>query len=79
MLLNKDQATKLIAENIEILQQALNNNVTSKDIINFGYRKNQLSIFENLLHTEGYFNEYKNQTFDISGKFCKKTGGLFIN
>jgi hypothetical protein len=68
MLLNKDQATKLIAENIEILQQALNNNVTSKDIINFGYRKNQLTIFENLLNTEGYFNEYKNQTFDISGK-----------
>ncbi|GAA4766525.1 MULTISPECIES: Shedu immune nuclease family protein [Flavobacterium] len=59
MLLNKEQATKIIAENIEILQEALNNNITSKDLINFGYRKSQLEIFHKLLHQEGYFEEYK--------------------
>lgn len=61
MLLNKDQAVKLVVENFEILQEALNNNVTTSDIINFGYRKNQLEIFEKLLYTKGYFNEYKEQ------------------
>lgn len=48
MLLNKDQMVKLIAENLEILQEALSNDVTTKDIINFGYRKNQLEIFKKL-------------------------------
>ncbi|PIF34513.1 uncharacterized protein DUF4263 [Flavobacterium sp. 9] len=61
MLLNKDQAVKLIAENLEILQEALSNNVTSKDIINFGYRKNQLEIFDKLLNLDGFFDEYKEQ------------------
>lgn len=68
MLLNKEQATKLISENIEILQEVLNNNITSKDIINFGYRKSQLEIFDKLLYTEGYFNEYKQQIIDELGK-----------
>lgn len=64
MLLNKEQATKIIAENLEILQEALNNNVTTNDIVNFGYRKSQLEIFEKLLYVEGYFNEYKEQIKD---------------
>ncbi|RZK48020.1 MAG: DUF4263 domain-containing protein [Pedobacter sp.] len=61
MLLNKEQATKLIAENLEVLQEALNSNVTTNDIINFGYRKSQLEIFEKLLYVDGYFSEYKEQ------------------
>lgn len=68
MLLNKEQAIKLIAENLEILQEALNNNVTTKDIINFGYRKSQLEIFEKLLYTEGFFSEYKQQVKDEQQK-----------
>ncbi|MFD2938781.1 Shedu immune nuclease family protein [Flavobacterium notoginsengisoli] len=59
MLLNKNQAMKLISENLEILQEALNNNITTRDIINFGYRKAQLEIFEKLLYKENYFAEYK--------------------
>lgn len=68
MLLNKDQAVKLIAENLEILQEALNNNVSSKDIINFGYRKNQLEIFHKLLNEDGYFKLYKENNTDIINK-----------
>lgn len=60
MLLDKSQATKLIADNLDILQDALNNNVTTNDLINFGYRKNQLNIFSKLLFEEGYFDKYKN-------------------
>ncbi|REC40668.1 Shedu immune nuclease family protein [Chryseobacterium sp. 5_R23647] len=61
MLLSKDQVVKVVMENFEILQEALSNNVTTSDIINFGYRKNQLEIFKKLLYTEGYFFEYKQQ------------------
>lgn len=59
LLLNKDQTIKLISENLEILQEALSNNVTTKDLINFGYRKNQLEEFRKLLDEEGYFKIYK--------------------
>jgi hypothetical protein len=61
MLLNSDQAYKLIADNFEILQDALNNNITPKDLINFGYRKNQLDIFDKFLNMNGYFQTYKDE------------------
>jgi Domain of unknown function (DUF4263) len=61
VILNQAQADKLILENFEVLQEALNNNVTKKDIINFGYRKRQLEIFENLLNDKEYFKQYKEE------------------
>jgi len=68
MLLNKDQAIKLVSENIDILQEALTNNITAKDLINFGYRKNQLVIFEKLLNNHDFFLQYKNDLVANSGK-----------
>tara|TARA_R110000868_G_scaffold144361_1_gene363344 strand:- start:4675 stop:5868 length:1194 start_codon:yes stop_codon:yes gene_type:complete len=59
MLLNKNQASRLIEDNLELLQDALNNNVTTKDLINFGYRKSQLEIFDSLLSDSGFFEEFK--------------------
>lgn len=59
MLLDKDQSNKLVVDNIEIVQEALSNNVTPKDIINFGYRKAQLEIFDKLLHEAGFFENYR--------------------
>ena len=61
MLMSKDQASKLIEENLEVLQEALNSNLSTKDLINFGYRKNQLEIFDKLLNEEGFFKEYKDK------------------
>ncbi len=60
LLLDKEQASKLISDNIEILQDALKNNITTKDLINYGYRKNQLEVFDKLLNENGYFQVYKN-------------------
>lgn len=49
-------------EGAEIIQQLLDNEIiTSQDIINTGYRKNQLKIFEKLLNDEKYLQEYKNE------------------
>lgn len=61
MLLDKTQASSLIENNLEILQQVLNSNVTTKDLINFGYRKNQLEIFYKLLEDKSFFDEYKTE------------------
>ncbi|WP_316767467.1 Shedu immune nuclease family protein [Pedobacter frigiditerrae] len=61
MLMSKNQASKLIEENLEVLQEALNSNLSTKDLINFGYRKNQLEIFDKLLNEEGFFKEYKDK------------------
>jgi hypothetical protein len=62
MLLDNNQVAQLIQHNIEKVQQALINNVTEKDIINFGYRKAQLEIFGKLLNEDGYFDTHKQIT-----------------
>lgn len=59
MILNKDQANKIVIENLEVLEEALKNNVTQNDIINLGYRKNQLEIFNNLLNSRDFFKSYQ--------------------
>ncbi|OGZ69827.1 MAG: hypothetical protein A3D44_01875 [Candidatus Staskawiczbacteria bacterium RIFCSPHIGHO2_02_FULL_42_22] len=43
---------------IKLIEETLRSNVTSKDIVAIGYRKNQLEIFKKLLY-EGYLSEYK--------------------
>ncbi len=43
----------------DLIQELLNNgNITSKDVVNTGYRKEQLEIFRKLLE-ENYLDEYK--------------------
>lgn len=66
-------------EGAEIIQELLDNDIiTSQDIINTGYRKKQLQIFEKLLNVEGYLNQYKKEESvnklicDFEGK-SKKT------
>ena len=43
---------------IKLIEETLNNNITSKDIVSIGYRKNELETFRKLLN-EGFLNEYK--------------------
>lgn len=68
MLLNKNQANKLIEDNLDLLQDALNNNVTTKDLINFGYRKKQLEIFDSLLSDSNFFSQFRQKLEDESTK-----------
>jgi hypothetical protein len=74
MLLNKEQTFKLIKDNLDILQDALNNNITKKDLINFGYRKNQLEIFDKLLNEAEYFQSYKDKIQNETGKGITNEG-----
>ena len=51
----------------ETIQSLLDNGtVTSEDIINTGYRKAQLVIFDKLLNDSAYLQEYKNTEKNIS-------------
>ena len=51
----------------EVIQQLLDNEiVTSQDIINTGYRKTQLKIFDKLLNEENYLQDYKCEEKNIS-------------
>ncbi|WP_452218377.1 Shedu immune nuclease family protein [Lacinutrix undariae] len=68
MLLNKNQAGKIIEDNLELLQDALNNNVTTKDLINFGYRKTQLEIFDKLQSDSEFFENFKIKSEKESNK-----------
>lgn len=53
---------KIFSENpdIGLIEQVLNNNVTDKDIVALGYRKDQLEIFRKLIE-ENYLTEYKEE------------------
>src|SRR3989339_1094744 len=52
---------KIFYENpdVDLIEQILKNNVTNKDIVALGYRKNQLEIFRKILEEENYLAEYK--------------------
>jgi hypothetical protein len=45
---------------IKLIEETLKNNVTDKDIISIGYRKNELEVFRKLLQ-ENYLNDYKRE------------------
>ena len=54
-------------EGAEVIQELLDNDVvTSQDIVNTGYRKNQLKIFERLLNEKDYLQQYKLNEKDLS-------------
>ncbi|MFI5160594.1 MAG: Shedu immune nuclease family protein [Sphingobacteriales bacterium] len=59
LLLSKDQASKLVIENQDLIIDALKNNITKSDIIALGYRKNQLEKFEKLLSDHDFFENEK--------------------
>ena len=55
----KEQIRQLIKDNPEIINEIIKSNITKEEIINLGYRKQQLEIFKNLLTDETYFNNTK--------------------
>jgi hypothetical protein len=54
-VLSKDQAALLLAQNEDVLAEALRTSVTKEDIVAVGYRKRQLERFARLLDDEAYF------------------------
>lgn len=79
---SKEQYLEIVSNDLEILQEILNNNITHSDIVAIGYRKEQLGIFEKLLFDEEYFNRFKiQQSIDSDEKvwqnFFEKNTWIF--
>lgn len=57
--LTTHQAKSFVTENQELFAEVLRSEVTTEDLVAVGYRKKQLSVYENLLVDENYFNNLK--------------------
>lgn len=57
--LTTHQAKSFVTENQELFAEVLKSEVTTEDLVAVGYRKKQLSVYENLLVDENYFNNLK--------------------
>ncbi|MET4082689.1 hypothetical protein ABIB40_002649 [Pedobacter sp. UYP30] len=71
IILTKEQAVELISKNPELVKEIIRNNITTDDIQNLAYRKQQLEKFKKLLEDENYFNFVKNS-------FKKKIGDEYV-
>lgn len=71
IILTKEQAVELIAKNPELIKEIIKNNVTTDEIRNLAYRKQQLEKFKNLLEDENYFVNCKKD-------FVKTIGDEFV-
>jgi len=60
IILTKEQAIKLISKNPDLINEIIKSNITTDEIQNLAYRKEQLEKFRNLLEDENYFTETKN-------------------
>jgi len=57
--LTTHQAKTFLTENQDLFAEALKSEVTTEDLIAVGFRKKQLSVYENLLNNQSYFNDLK--------------------
>jgi hypothetical protein len=55
IILTKEQTVDLILKNPELVKEIIKNNITTDEIQNLAYRKEQLEKFRNLLEDEIYF------------------------
>lgn len=60
IILTKEQTVDLIFRNPEIVKEIIKNNITTDEIQNLAYRKEQLEKFRNLLEDDIYFESVKN-------------------
>lgn len=56
------QAEKFLQKNPELFSSIIQSQVTTKDIISFGYRKKQLEYFEKLLHDKVFWESELHRT-----------------
>ncbi|MEJ1411110.1 MAG: Shedu immune nuclease family protein [Candidatus Sedimenticola sp. (ex Thyasira tokunagai)] len=66
--LTTHQAKTFVTENQDLFAEVLKSEVTTEDLIAVGFRKKQLSVYENLLSNQSYFDDLKRK------KNCTKEG-----
>jgi len=68
LILNKDEALKILTANKEVFIEVVNNDISLSDLIALKHKKEQLAKFERLLDDEDYFENERNSVIDISRK-----------
>lgn len=68
IVLSKEQAIQLLSENQELIDEIIKNKITKDEIINLGYRKQQLEVFNNLLNDNVFFNKTQSELGNNKGK-----------
>lgn len=59
--LTSHQAKAFLTENQELFAEVLKSEITTEDLVAVGFRKKQLSVYENLLHDQSYFDDIKSK------------------
>lgn len=55
LLIDTDEQKQYFLKHIDLVGEIAQNNITKSDVIALAYRKEQLEIFDKLLHDEGFF------------------------
>lgn len=55
LVLTKAQLLEIVSKQPDLIEELINNQVTTKEIVNLGYRKRQLGIFQSLLNEPEFF------------------------
>lgn len=59
LALSNRQAHSLVEENQELFAEVIRSSLSKQDVVAVAYRKNQLDVFESLLHDRSYFDGLK--------------------
>ncbi len=59
IVLSRDQVIKLINDQPDLVKEIIENQITCEDIVNLGYRRTQLELFEKLLNDPICFENHK--------------------
>ena len=59
LALTSHQVKAFLADNQELFAEALKSEVTTEDLVAVGFRKKQLSVYNNLLKNQRYFDDLK--------------------
>ena len=83
LILSKEQIEKVLHEHPKVIEEILKNDITLQDLVNLGYRKNQLEIFKKLLNNDDFFQEEKRKLGtnkrdeDVFQSFFEKNTWIF--
>jgi len=57
LLISEDEKRGYLLENLDLVMEVARNDITKSDIVALAYRKEQLGLFDKLLHDEDFFEE----------------------
>lgn len=82
LLLDKNQAQRFFSDNQELIEQLIQNEDVTRDVIAVGYRRKQLEEFRKLIFEEGHFEKRKTQLGVVSSeavwqRFFEKNTWIF--